>query len=98
MADEPVTLEQVKAQLRLETDETDHDVRLRGLIQTARATAEEYIKRDIVATWPDVTARQRIVAAQAITLLVEEWFLKGADSVVPVSVMWLLNRIRLPRI
>ena len=98
MADELVTLEQVKQQLRLETADTDQDGRLNDMRVAARALIEEYVRRDIVATWPNVTDRQRVIAGQAALLMIEEWFVRGAEGQVPIAVTWMLRPLKLHRI
>jgi uncharacterized phiE125 gp8 family phage protein len=58
-AAEPVDLVQVKAQVRLEWEETDEDVYLESLIKVAREQTENYLGRSLIT--------------QTVTLYLDAW-------------------------
>lgn len=74
MADEPVTLEQVKDHLRLSPSMTAQDNHLKLLISAARRSIERDIGKSIYATHPDVDASDLPVIREAVLLMVGHWY------------------------
>lgn len=74
MADEPVTLAQVKMHLRLEADDEEQDAYLAILMPAARRHIENATGRTIVSTWPTLDEDDRTVVAQAMLLLIGHWY------------------------
>jgi len=98
MADEPVTLEQVKTHLRLGTSDRE-DAYLGILIGAARRAIENLTGRDIAVDVPTLDERDKDVVAQASLLLIGQWYSNreavGVNvSEIPLAVQFLLNPLR----
>ncbi|MEG8045749.1 head-tail connector protein [Sphingomonas aerolata] len=98
MADEPVTLDQVKTHLRLGTSEHE-DAYLGILIGAARRAIENLTGRDIAVDVPTLDERDKDVVAQASLLLIGQWYSNreavGVNvSEIPLAVQFLLNPLR----
>jgi len=95
MADEPVTLDQVRQHLRLDAGDQAEDAYLAILIAAARRSIENYTSKSIRATWPSLDDDDRTVVAQAILLLVGDWYAnreagKAGDGAMSPAVRWLI--------
>lgn len=98
MAVEPITLEQVKAHLRLGASDRE-DGYLNILISAAHRAIENATDRDFVEDLPALDERDTAVIAQASLLLVGQWYSNreaGAVNVteLPFAVQWLINPLR----
>jgi hypothetical protein len=98
MADEPVTLEQVKTHLRLGASDRE-DAYLGILIGAARRAIENLTGRDIAVDVPTLDERDKDVVAQASLLLIGQWYANreavGVNvSEIPLAVQFLLNPLR----
>ena len=98
MADEPVTLEQVKTHLRLGTSDRE-DAYLGILIGAARRAIENLTGRDIAVDVPTLDERDKDVVAQASLLLIGQWYSNreavGVNvSEIPLAVQFLLDPLR----
>jgi len=98
MADEPVTLEQVKTHLRLGASDRE-DAYLNILIGAARRAIENLTGRDIAVDAPTLDDRDKDVVAQASLLLIGQWYSNreavGVNvSEIPLAVQFLLNPLR----
>ena len=98
MADELVTLEQVKMHLRLGASDRE-DAYLNILIGAARRAIENLTGRDIAVDVPTLDERDRDVVAQASLLLIGQWYSNreavGVNvSEIPLAVQFLLNPLR----
>jgi uncharacterized phage protein (predicted DNA packaging) len=104
MADEPVTLEQVKDHLRISPSQTAQDNYLNLLIRAARRSIENDIGRTIFATHPDVEAHEMPVIQEAALLLIGQWFWnreavsEKTMKEIPNAVGWLLWPLKTLRI
>jgi len=104
MADEPVTLEQVKDHLRISQSQTAQDNYLNLLIRAARRSIENDISRTIYATHPDVEPHEMPVIQEAALLLIGQWYAhrepvsEKALKEVPNAVGWLLWPLKTLRI
>ncbi len=85
MADEPLTLEQVKEHLKLDATDTSQDAYLGTLISAARRSIEKYTSRTIFATWPTLDMQDRVMVAQAMRLMIAHWFVnrEGSEGMPP---------------
>jgi hypothetical protein len=98
MAEEPVTLEQVKTHLRLGSSGRE-DAYLMILIAAARRAIENLTGRDIAVDVPTLDERDKDVVAQASLLLIGQWYSNreavGVNvSEIPLAVQFLLNPLR----
>ena len=98
MAEEPVTLEQVKTHLRLASSGRE-DAYLMILIAAARRAIENLTGRDIAVDVPTLDERDKDVVAQASLLLIGQWYSNreavGVNvSEIPLAVQFLLNPLR----
>ncbi|NII59837.1 head-tail connector protein [Sphingomonas aerolata] len=98
MAEEPVTLEQVKTHLRLGASGRE-DAYLMILIAAARRSIENLTGRDIAVDVPTLDERDKDVVAQACLLLIGQWYSNreavGVNvSEIPLAVQFLLNPLR----
>ena len=91
---EPVTVAELKAELRLDPDETGQDARLQLLLLAARRAVEHRINRPLIG--PDVTfgPDDLTVARQAVILIATNWFEGAEDGDMPRGVVWLLAPLR----
>ncbi len=101
MPNEPVTLDLVKKQLKLEISETDEDELLTLLITAARRSVENHIDRVITADWPSTENGDLQVVKQAILLLVSTWYvnreavaLTTTSGEMPLTIRYLLMPLR----
>lgn len=98
MPDEPVTLAQVKAHLRL--DHSAEDAHLALLITAARRSVENATGRIVTAELPDVAGSDREVVAQAMLLLIGSWYMNRESVAIsgvtemPLAVRYLLDPLR----
>lgn len=98
---EPVTLEAIKQDLRLDASATDDDARLLRLITAARRAVERRTRRTIVGSNPTMTGDDLAMACQAISLIVAAWYAMPEGVIVdgrggaelPLGVTWLLEPI-----
>lgn len=97
---EPVTLDQVKAHLRLDPGVTDEDGYIGALALAARRAVETRTRRTLVGAAPTLVDDDLAMACQAILLIVGSWYSnrEGATTdarsipvEVPLSVTWLLD-------
>lgn len=98
MAEEPVTLEQVKTHLRLGSSGRE-DAYLLILIAAARRAIENLTGREIAVDVPTLDERDKDVVAQASLLLIGQWYSNreavGVNvSEIPLAVQFLLNPLR----
>ncbi|MEJ8630595.1 head-tail connector protein [Sphingomonas sp. I4] len=102
MAAEPVTLTEIKQDLRLDVSATDDDARLLRLIAAARRAVEQRTNRTIVGTDPTLVGDDLAIARQAISLIVATWFAvpegvsvdgRAGTAELPLGVSWLLQPI-----
>ncbi len=98
MAEEPVTLEQVKTHLRLGSSGRE-DAYLMILIAAARRAIENLTGRDIAVDVPTLDERDKDVVAQASLLLIGQWYSNREAvgvkvSEIPLAVQFLLNPLR----
>lgn len=100
---EPVTLEQIKANLRLDADVTDLDALLEMLITAARRSVELRTGRTIVGDAPTLTGDDLETAKQAISLLVGAWFAnpegvsadpRSVPKELPLGVGWIIQSLK----
>jgi len=90
---ELVSLDDIRAHLRLEEIETD-DAMLIGMIVAARRICEQRIRRSVADMGTDDLA----VLRQAIKLLVGDWYRNresgdAGDGQLPAAVRWVLHPI-----
>jgi len=92
---EPVTLAQLKTQLRLGNGVSGEDGYLDVLIVAARRAVENRINRTIVSDAPTVAAADLPVATQAILMLAAYWY-ENRDGTgdMPASITALLGPMR----
>lgn len=99
---EPVALEQIKADLRLDPGATDEDDRLGRLIAAARRAVERRIGYTMVGDEPTIPADDLPIACQAISMIVATWYalpegvaVDGRAGAVelPLGVSWSLDPI-----
>lgn len=100
MANEPVTLDQVKTHLRLETTATEEDDYIKILMAAALRSIENSTGRDLAVTWPTLDQRDQVVVGQAVFLLVGHWYANreavGKDGgEMPLAVQWLIAPLRI---
>jgi hypothetical protein len=94
MAEEPVTLEQVKMHLRLGS--SDHeDAYLMILIAAARRAIENATSREIAVESPTLDQRDMVIVAQASLLIIADWYAnREAVGEIPLSLHGLLTPLR----
>lgn len=95
---ELVTLAEVKTHLRLGSIDRE-DAYLGILIAAAVRAIENATGCDIVATAPTMAERDRAVAAQAVLLLVGQWYANreatGQNMTeMPLAITWLIAPLR----
>lgn len=92
---EPVSLDALKVQLRLDPSYVDEDGYLAGLIVAARRTVEKAINHTIVAAVPTLPTDDLPVAKQGILMLAAYWYdQRDAAAAEPASVMALIRPLR----
>lgn len=92
---EPVSLDALKVQLRLDLSYVDEDGPLAGLIVAARRTVEKVINQTIVGAAPTLPADDLPVVQQAILMLAAYWYdQRDGAAAEPASVMALLRPLR----
>jgi len=99
MADEPVTLDQVKQHLRLDATDQAEEAYLAILISAARRSIENYTGKVIRATWPSLKEDDRSVVTQAVLLLVGDWYTnreagQAGDGAMSPAVRWLIAPLK----
>ena len=99
---EPVALEQIKADLRLDPGATDEDDHLGRLITAARRAVERRIGYTLVGDAPTIPIDDLPIACQAISMIVGTWYavpegiaVDGRAGAVelPLGVSWALDPI-----
>lgn len=98
MADEPLTMEQVKTHLRLGSSDRE-DGYLSILTGAALGAIEHATDRDIRGGWENLTDREKEVTRQAALLLIGQWYANreavGVNvTAIPLAVQWLINPLR----
>lgn len=97
---EPITLAQIKADLRLDADPSADDGLLTRLITPARRMVELKSGRVIVGDAADVTGDDLTTACQAISMIVGAWYANpegiSADGrgEMPLGVSWIVNSLK----
>lgn len=92
---EPVTVDQLKRQLRLGTAATGEDDDLARLIVSARRTIENITSQTIAGDTPTLPEDDRPQAAQAILMLAAHWYDRRDGSAdVPPAVKALAHPLR----
>ncbi|MFN3675300.1 MAG: head-tail connector protein [Sphingomonas pseudosanguinis] len=92
---EPVSLDALKVQLRLDLSYADEDGYLARLIVAARRAVERAINHTIVAAVPTLPADDLPVVQQAILMLAAYWYdQRDAAAAEPASVMALIRPLR----
>lgn len=92
---EPVTLEQLKGQLRLSTAATREDGHLTSLIQAARRTIENITNQVIAGDEPTLSDADMPQAAHAILMLAAHWYdRRDGSAEVPAAVKALAHPLR----
>lgn len=71
---EPVTLEDLKAHLRIEAGVADEDVYLQSLVIAARRFVELHTGRTITGTEPTLVGDDLEAARHAMRLLIGSWY------------------------
>lgn len=87
MANEPVTLEQVKVQLRLDPSDSSQDDYLKLMIAAASREIERYTGRKIVETHSDLEPRDRSTVALACLISISHWYVnrEGGETMPPAA-------------
>ena len=87
MADEPVTLDQVKVQLRLDPADASQDDYLKLMISAASREIERYTGRKIVETHSDLEPRDRASVALACLISIAHWYVnrEGSEELPPAA-------------
>jgi uncharacterized phage protein (predicted DNA packaging) len=92
---EPVTVEQLKDQLRLDPSAGDEDGHLGDLIVAARRTVEKMVNRTVSGPAPTLPAEDMPMASRAIIMLAAHWYDERDTSAdPPKSVAILLTPLR----
>ena len=99
--EEPITLEQIKADLRLDPTDIEQDGLLSRLIVAARRMVEMQTGRAFGGDLPTLTGEDRIVGAQAISSIVAHWYAnpeavsyyRSSDEL-PLSASWIIDSLR----
>ncbi|KQO52668.1 head-tail connector protein [Sphingomonas sp. Leaf257] len=92
---EPVSVKQLKDQLRLDPSFADEDGYLLDLIVAARRMAEKWTNRTIVGTAPSLPTEDMPIATRAILMLAAHWYdERDASAGPPQSVAALLAPLR----
>jgi hypothetical protein len=88
---EPVSLDALKVQLRLDLSYVDEDGHLTNLILAARRTVEKAVNQTIVALPSD----DMPIVRQAILMLAAFWYdARDATDAMPASVLTLVSPLR----
>lgn len=88
---EPVTLDALKVQLRLDLSYVDEDGHLANLILAARRTVEKAVNQTMAALPIDDMS----IAKQAILMLAAFWYdERDASAAMPASVLALVSPLR----
>lgn len=100
---EPVSLDQIKADLRLDPSETDEDLLLERLLAAARRAVELRTGQTIAGDTPTVSDDDMELARQAISLIAGTWYanregvvtdVRTAPTELPLSVSWIIDTLR----
>lgn len=100
---EPVSLDEIKADLRLELDECSHDASLARLIVAARRMVELRTGRSFGGEAPTLTGDDGVAGAQAISAIVAHWFAnpeaattdgRNSPIEVPMSAGWIIESLK----
>ncbi len=98
---EPVTLEEIKADLRLDPEDTEQDGLLSRLIFAARRMVELQTRRKFGGDTPTLTGEDAIVGAQAVSSIVAHWYAnpeavsnQRSSEELPLSASWIIDSLR----
>lgn len=100
--EEPVTLDEIKADLRLDPEEAEQDTLLLRLIVAARRMVEIETRRTFGGDDPTLVGDDAAAGAQAVSAIVAHWFAnpeavadaRGASAEVPLSARWIMDSLR----
>jgi UTP-glucose-1-phosphate uridylyltransferase len=92
---EPVTVEELKDQLRLSLVRTDEDGHLGRLIASARRSIEKATQQVIVGDAVTLPEQDLPIVQQAILMLASHWYdVRDATGDMPASVLSLVSPLR----
>jgi hypothetical protein len=100
---EPITLDEVKDDLRLDQEDDAHDLHLDQLITAARRMVELRTNRSFSGDVPTLDGDDRILAKRAISQIVAHWFTnseaatmdaRGTPAELPLSAGWIIQSLR----
>lgn len=98
---EPITLDEVKDDLRLDQEDGTHDLHLSNLIIAARRMVELRTGRRFGGDTPTLDGDDRILGARAISQIVAHWFAnpeavnaRGTATELPLSVNWIIAALK----
>ena len=100
---EPITLDEVKADLRLDQDDGAHDLHLSQLITAARRMVELRTNRQFSGAVPTFVDDDLVLGARAISQIVAHWFTnpeaatadaRGTPAELPLSASWIIQSLK----